>query len=63
MGSYKQKSANMSAIVGMYSLFEDEYAQMAINTTKVVHKPEQRLVTIEVFHQLHCLVSSLSFIF
>jgi hypothetical protein len=40
----------------MYSLTEDEYQQLDITTTKVGHKPDQRLVTIEVFHQLHCLV-------
>ena len=41
----------------MASLTEDEYNQLDITTLKAVNKPDQRLVTIEVFHQLHCLVS------
>jgi hypothetical protein len=46
--------------VGMYSLTEDEYNQLDITTIQAVNAPEQRLVTIEVFHQLHCLVSGSS---
>ena len=47
--------------MGMASLTEDEYNSMDINTTYAVNDHSQRLVTIEVFHQLHCLVSALVF--
>ena len=42
--------------VGMYVLTEDEYHQMDLETAELVDKPGQYLVTIEMFHQLHCLV-------
>ena len=41
----------------MYSLTKEEYEQLSLETTSVPGKPDQYLVTIEVFHQLHCLVS------
>lgn len=44
-------------IVGMYSLTKEEYEKMSLETTIVPGKPDEYLITIEVFHQLHCLVS------
>ncbi|KAH8810660.1 hypothetical protein F5884DRAFT_897231 [Xylogone sp. PMI_703] len=41
--------------VGMYSLTKEEYDQLPLETTEVPGQPGQYLVTIEVFHQLHCL--------
>lgn len=41
--------------VGMYSLTQEEYDQLPLETTIVPGKPDEYLVTIEVFHQLHCL--------
>ncbi|CZR55584.1 uncharacterized protein PAC_05472 [Phialocephala subalpina] len=41
--------------VGMYSLTPSEYKELDLDTAQVIKHPGQYLVTIEVFHQLHCL--------
>jgi Mycotoxin biosynthesis protein UstYa len=41
----------------MYSLTREEYEQLPLETAQVVGKDDQYLVTIEMFHQIHCLVS------
>lgn len=43
--------------VGVYSLTAEEYEGLPIETVQVVGKQDQYIVTIEMFHQLHCLVS------
>lgn len=43
--------------VAMYSLKREEYEQLPLHTAQVVGQPDQYLVRIEMFHQLHCLVS------
>lgn len=40
----------------MYSLTHDEYDQLPITTTEIIGRKDEYLVTIEVFHQIHCLV-------
>lgn len=45
----------------MYSLTPSEYKELDLDTAQVFDHPDQYLVTIEVFHQLHCLVWLQSF--
>jgi len=40
----------------MYSLTKDEYEQLGIETSVVPAQKDEYLITLEVFHQLHCLV-------
>jgi hypothetical protein len=40
----------------MYSLTKQEYDQLPLETVEVPDKPNEYLITIEMFHQLHCLV-------
>ncbi|KAK0716042.1 hypothetical protein B0H67DRAFT_489190, partial [Lasiosphaeris hirsuta] len=42
--------------VGMYSLTKEENNQLGIETSIVPGRKDEYLVTLEVFHQLHCLV-------
>jgi hypothetical protein len=49
-------SDGFHALVGMYSLNQDEYDKLPLETAQIVGTDDQYLVTIEVFHQLHCLV-------
>lgn len=45
----------------MVVLTREEYEQLDVETTTLVGDEEHYLVTLEVFHQLHCLVHTLSF--
>ncbi len=40
----------------MYSLTKEEYGQLGLETSTVPGQEDEYLVTLEVFHQLHCLV-------
>lgn len=40
----------------MYSLTKEEYDQLKLQTSHVPGQENEYLITIEVFHQLHCLV-------
>jgi hypothetical protein len=39
----------------MYVLNQDEYNQLSYNTAELVDRQGEYLITLEVFHQLHCL--------
>lgn len=41
--------------VGVYSLTDDEYEHWGGATAQVMDKPDQHVVVIEMFHQLHCV--------
>lgn len=45
----------------MYSVTPEEYAMFpdGIETAQVATHPEDHIVLIEMFHQLHCLVRSI----
>jgi len=40
----------------MYSLTKQEYEQLNLETAVVPDHEDERIITLEVFHQLHCLV-------
>lgn len=42
----------------MYSLTQEEYDQLELQTSHVPGQEDEYIITLEVFHQLHCLVSS-----
>lgn len=48
--------------VGMYSLNRDEYSMFGADfqTAQVATSTEDHIVVVDMFHQLHCLVGSLS---
>ncbi|KAM7220099.1 protein of unknown function (DUF3328) domain containing protein [Rhypophila decipiens] len=41
--------------VGMYSLTTEEYAHLGLETSIVPGQKDEHIITLEVFHQLHCL--------
>ncbi|KAJ9660930.1 hypothetical protein H2198_002275 [Neophaeococcomyces mojaviensis] len=41
--------------VGIYSMTDEEYTQWGGATAQVAGEPDQHVVTIELFHQLHCM--------
>jgi len=43
--------------VGNAVITKEEYRQLRVKTAALVDDPDHYIVTIEVFHQLHCLVS------
>lgn len=43
-------------LVGMVVITKEEHQQLNVETTHLVGDDDNYLVTIEVFHQLHCLV-------
>ena len=49
-----------TATVGMFSITEEEFASLPgdFKTTTDLEKPEDHLVILDGFHQLHCMVSS-----
>jgi hypothetical protein len=47
----------MLSTVGIYSLTAEEYNAQELETAQLVRDKNQYIVTIEMFHQLHCLVS------
>ena len=46
--------------VGMYSLTPEEYKHLGLETSIVPGNEEEHVITLEVFHQLHCLVCALT---
>lgn len=42
--------------VGVYSMTDEEYELWGGATVQVRDKPDQHIVVIEMFHQLHCVV-------
>lgn len=40
----------------MYSLTKEEYDQLDLETSVVPGQEDEYIITLEVFHQLHCLV-------
>lgn len=43
--------------VGIYSMTDEEYDLWGGATVQVRDKPDQHIVVIEMFHQLHCVVT------
>lgn len=43
-------------LVGMYTITREEYAQLNMKTSHSPANEDEFLITLEVFHQLHCLV-------
>lgn len=48
--------ADCRIAVGMVVITKEEYEQLDVETTTLVGDEDHYLVTLEVFHQLHCLV-------
>jgi hypothetical protein len=59
-GSSKERrncQHSLTCQVGNIVITKEEYGQLRVKTATLVDDPDHYLVTIEVFHQLHCLVS------